>query len=262
MHSLIFCSLLPLVPMIYSVIEYCLNCLNGAFHTTPNHMRHDDRFWLTVFPIASLYIAFWGINTFRISFIIVQILMLYGLISQTDREISRIVSCKFKNHSALLLVLRVFTYPLFYSLASSMFLHRIYQISYKRSISISGRISHSICNIIIRSKISNIYAILILKFFITRIINRIILKVYFRKVRVFNMIMFSLIGSYYFLKTYSKIFILALLLPDCLEFNVTTIKDRSTFFLVAVSYLTLLVMVLVSCKTQMVFVRRKKRCSL
>lgn len=224
--------------MIYSVLEFCLNSVNGPFYGTPEHIVGCGWHWAFVLPYLSLYVAFVGVKTPLISFMTAQTLLLFRLISMADLAATEAVGARTVHNSPLNLVLRVLLSPVLVSVGVTYLLHVFYQIRFRRSIAIAGRVSHAICSLLTRVVISGRIEVLIMNFLFNKILSQICMRVYIRHKGTFCTVIFSFIGTYYFLKTICRCRLCHYLLSDGARFEFLLWKRNAGWQTLFVSYVT------------------------
>lgn len=187
--------------MIYSILEFCLNSINGPFHSTPEHILGCRRYWVYTMPYLSLYVAFVGIRTPTVSFMMAQTLLLFRLINLADMTVIKILSARTAHNSPLNLLLRGLLNPAFISVGVTLLLHVFYQIKFRRSIAMAGRVSHAICFLVTRVLFSGRAEILVFNFLFNKLVMQVCIRIYVRCKKTFCIVVLAFIGTYYFLKT-------------------------------------------------------------
>lgn len=188
--------------MISEIIDFCLNNLNGTFCHTPEYICKAPQTPPLVFSIMALYLAFIGHNTFKVSYLLANVFLLYRILSFLEEYLLDQINTYFSHSHLLRIALRVPSHPLSIAFASGLFLFYSQQLKFRQTLCLFGRVAHSV--------VSTITAFIIhlppekfmfLNFFIVKIVVHAFADLYFIYPEYFGIILFSFIGTYYFLQT-------------------------------------------------------------
>ncbi|KAI5168470.1 hypothetical protein PAEPH01_0158 [Pancytospora epiphaga] len=242
--------------MFFGIIDSCLSIINGPFYIMPSAVINSNQYWPKILPYASLYIAFIGIKTPSITFVIVHILFLFRIITKLGITILNFIRKYIPEYKALIFILDliigliILPYGILYG---HMFLSHT---KFRRSISTIGRTLHAISLLIISQIFASQFSIYVINFLICKTLMFLVIQKYLHNSKMLMSGMFAFIGSYYFLKLVSSCWISFLFLPTGFSFDFSPWEKSMNVKKLLVSYGTLLVFFALACTTQNTLIRR------
>lgn len=139
----------------------------------------------------------------------------------------------------------------------AVFLHKIYQLAYKRIASMTGRVLHAICNLLLGLIITDRHVLLVTRLCLFKLITKVLLYVYFKYKVAFNSIIFAFIVSYYFLSTYTRMPTMSYILPEVPAFDFMISRRHQKPHILIASYFSLFAFMAASYTTQRLIYKAK-----
>lgn len=192
--------------MIYFLAEFCLNSLNGPFFNSVDKLQLSTESHARFAPLVSIYVLIFGFNTVNVSVVFSQLLCLYNLFESIDKTSIRLVKNMISYDDSrferlvMKLITNIFMVPLFISLI----LNGTYITKANKCNSLLSRILYTLSSHIAKLVVKDFIIVKISEFTLSFIVNSLFSKFYLLSELKTSALIFSFIGTYFFLKTHSK----------------------------------------------------------
>jgi len=229
--------------MIYSLAEYCLNCLNGTFFKSADTIMASNQKYASYAPYVSIYVALIGVNTLDISVVLSQIMFLYNFFHKINESFIGYVNKTFPGSYPETII----HFPII-PVLMAVSLHIAHISPAKKCRSLLSRILHSTVSHTISILFNDSTFTWALNFVLSYVIVTVFLKFYSSQKFHLSALILAFCGTYFFLKTYTKSPILEQVLRIDANFNINPKELPSTQSLVL--YCTFLLIMGISFLTQ------------
>ena len=199
--------------MIFEIFDFCLSYLNGVFHESTPFLFNENSLFSYLFVIISIYLVFFGIITYNVSYVLLQMMLLYKTVTKLQIYLLNIIN-KATSDDAIISYLSGCINTFLVGILSSFCLFIIYNLLASKHISMSCRYisvySETFCHylMLIFTRPDD-HAIV--KFLGTFLISRIAIFASYRLIynhtTNFTIVMFAFGGSYYFSMAIDHLFI-------------------------------------------------------
>lgn len=189
--------------MIFGILEFCINAYNGPYHTTPAILLSPSAGGLRyALPYTALYIAYFGMITPMLSFVLVHHFMLFGIIHAIYESLCKIVYSGNVDSPLGRALFSPVVNCYAISLIVSFTLYTFYQLSLRRSCSIVGRMSHACVFLFVQVLFRKATIILLANFCLNKLLMFGFKRIYLLNKSFFQTFTFSFVGVFYFLKLF------------------------------------------------------------
>ncbi|ORD93972.1 hypothetical protein ECANGB1_1320 [Enterospora canceri] len=124
--------------MIFEISDFCLNYLNGSFFESARLAATRPPATRLLFACMAFYVAFFGIASYTLSYILLQLLLLYSITNKIHLNTLRFISNNISHQMTLSLVQGVTT-SLVIGVLVSVLLHVVYRLTASHTMSLANR---------------------------------------------------------------------------------------------------------------------------
>lgn len=214
--------------------------------------------------VSALSVAFWGVKSFKLSFVICQILLLYKFIAELNTNfVSFIINILSRNkymvYEEIVYIgnfISSFT-EIIIAILISLLLYHFYQVPYRRMLSITGRITHTLCYFILSHILKNKMAIFIFNFSLNKVCNYVNIAIYFRNSKYVVISYLAFIGCYYFLKLSHELFFINRIILYRFKFSYNGDGTDDLEHLI-ICYCSFIIMFMIAFRIQSIFYKDKR----
>ncbi|KAI4292872.1 hypothetical protein PAPHI01_2146 [Pancytospora philotis] len=186
--------------MIYGILEYCINSFNGPYHNTPAYIINYDSALIYALPYGCLYVAFVGLKTPIVSFVIVHTLLLFGFIKKINGYLQDMARTGLPPSVLFRALAAVLLNGTAIATAVTTLLYLFYFFESRRFIAIVGRVNHALLFLLINLLFRDALLCFVLRFGINKLVMFGFRYSFFAYRNTFRISVFVFVGVYYFLK--------------------------------------------------------------
>lgn len=205
--------------MIFGILEFCINTINGPFSHTADCIVDCFGSWVGIPAVCAAYVALFGQKTPLLSFIIIQNLLLFNIFHRMHQQVEWLLRSHMRKSLLYYFINFLAGNILTVSLVSILFIHFVYQIQFRRTISISGRLSHALCISTAGLIFGEGMSLCISGFIMNKTLNACLTRVLVHHSELFTACLMSFVGVYYFITLGKRTPVLQYCIPDSLTFR-------------------------------------------
>ncbi|KAL6121172.1 hypothetical protein NUSPORA_01949 [Nucleospora cyclopteri] len=124
--------------MIFELLDFCLNCLNGTFLDCCSTFEKSTDGERIAFQAVSIYLIINGTATYKYSYILLQSLLIYSLVDKINKLLVSLIRFHVASSQLKAFLLGICS-PLFIALLLSSFLYLLYQLTAMRKVSLASK---------------------------------------------------------------------------------------------------------------------------